>query len=79
MNTNFTNRPANDMNQRHRQKRFIRRLSAPAGDSYSITYSESNLIIGTILVVIVLIFTLLCICKSLAEFLDPPVTYEIPH
>ena len=59
-----------------RMKRTLYRRFGGADESYSITYSDTNLIMGSIFVVTFLLFVLIWICKAIAKFLDPPDDYQ---
>lgn len=65
----------NDINER--KKRQLYRRFGGADNSYSITYSDANLIMGSIFVSIFLLFVLVWICKAIAQFLDPPDDFDI--
>lgn len=67
----------NDINKHQRNKRQLYRKFGGADESYSITHSDANLIMGSIFVSIFLLFVLVWICKAIAQFLDPPDDFDM--
>lgn len=73
MNANpLANCSKRDINKFHRKKRQLHRRIGGTDDPYPITYSDANLMIGSILFAIFLLFVLVWMCKAIAQFLDPP-------
>lgn len=79
MNINpIVNGSNKEMNKVQRNKRSVRLFPrASTDESYSIAYSNTNLIMGSIFVGVIVLFVLICICRALSEFMDPPEEYSV--
>lgn len=75
VNTNpVSNCSKADINEFHRKKRAFYRRFPGSDESYSITNNDTNLLMGTIFVVVFLILVLLWLCCAMSKFFDPPVS-----